>query len=54
MGIFFKIIEKDKLDKLKKSDIISVLVEILKDAELRGVKIYNEEKCNRRKDDNSI
>lgn len=43
MGIFLKIIEKDKLDKLKKSDIISVLVEILKDAELRGVKIYNEE-----------
>ena len=44
MGIFFKIIEKDK-SKESKSDLINILIEILKQADKRGVQIYEEDKC---------
>lgn len=44
MGIFFKIIEKDK-SKESKSDLIDILIMILKEAEKRGVQIYEENKC---------
>ena len=39
MGIIFKVITENK------SDLINILIEILKQADKRGVQIYEEDKC---------
>ena len=39
MGIIFKVTTKNK------SDLINILIEILKQADKRGVQIYEEDKC---------
>lgn len=39
MGIIFEVITENK------SSIIEVLIEILKQAEKRGIQIYEEDKC---------
>jgi flagellar motor component MotA len=39
VGIIFKVITENK------SDLINILIEILKQADKRGVQIYEEDKC---------